>query len=250
MGHKVHPKIHRTQVIYSWDSKWFSKNDYALFAQQDITIREYLRGKFKDAHIDAISIERGPKNLIITILAAKPGFIIGRGGKGLDDVRKHIERSVLKMKQRVKINVREVASPALSAQVVAQTIASDIERRIPFRRVMKQSIKRVMDARGQGIKIEVSGRLNGADIARSEKLSAGTVPLITMRSDVDYASVRANTIYGVIGVKVWICHGEVFGRKDKFAAAAEAANKKRSGGRDRRGSRGPRRDSKRTEEKK
>lgn len=222
MGHKVHPKIHRTQVIYTWDSRWFTKNKYAEFAMQDIQIREYLTGKFADAHIDAISVERGPKNLTITILAGKPGYIIGRGGKGLDDVRKHIEFKILKMGLKVRINVKEVASPALSAMVVAQTIVGDLQRRIPFRRVMKQSIKRVMDAGAQGIKIQLSGRLNGVEIARSEKLSAGTVPLITLRSDVDYGFVEANTMYGKIGVKVWVCHGEVFGRKDKFAIAADA----------------------------
>lgn len=216
MGHKVHPKIHRTQVIYTWDSKWFSKNNYAKLAEQDIRIREFLMKKFKDAHIDAIGIERSPKSLTVNIFAAKPGFIIGRGGKSLDDLRKEIERKFLQMSLRVKLNIKEVRSPALSAFVVAQTMASDIERRIPFRRVMKQTIERVMKAGAKGVKVCMAGRLNGVEIARTEKLSAGTVPLITMRSDVDFALVEANTIYGKIGIKVWICLGEVFGRKDKF----------------------------------
>jgi small subunit ribosomal protein S3 len=129
------------------------------------------------------------------------------------------------MKSKVKLNIREVKSPALSANVVAQSIASDIERRIPFRRTMKQSIERVMQAGAQGVKIRLAGRLNGVEIARAETLSAGTVPLITLRSDVDYATFRANTIYGVIGIKVWVCHGEVFGRKDKFAQAEESSAK-------------------------
>ncbi len=221
MGHKVHPKIYRMQVIYTWDSRWFSNKNYARFIENDIRIREYLTKKFKDAHIDAISIERGPKNMTVTIVAAKPGFIIGRGGKGLDDVRKHIERKFLQMKLRVKLNIREVHNPALSAQVVAQTVVSEIERRMPFRRVMKQAIERVMKAGAQGVKVAMSGRLNGADIARTEKLAAGTVPLITLRSDVDYAFVEAQTIYGKIGVKVWICKGEVFGRKDQFLQTEE-----------------------------
>lgn len=225
MGHKVHPKIHRTQVIYTWDSKWFSKKNYSQFAEQDIKIREFLVKKFKDANIDAISVERGAKDMTITILAAKPGFIIGRGGKGIDEIRKEIERKFLKMSLKVKLNVREVKSPALSAAVVAQTIASDVERRIPFRRVMKQSIDRVMKAGAKGVKIVMSGRLNGVEIARRETLSAGKVPLITLRSDVDYFFVEANTIYGVIGIKVWVYHGEVFGRKDKFAAAEEGSKK-------------------------
>ena len=210
MGHKVHPKIHRTQVIYTWDSRWFGKKSYAKYAQQDVEIREYLMKKFRDAHIDAISVERGPKNMTITILAAKPGFIIGRGGQGLDTLRKEIERAFLQMAYKVKLNIQEVRSPALSALVVAQTIASDLERRIPFRRIMKQTIDRTMKAGAQGVKISVAGRLNGAEIARRETLSAGTVPLITMRSDVDYASFAASTTYGQIGIKVWIFKGEKF----------------------------------------
>ncbi|PIR76090.1 MAG: 30S ribosomal protein S3 [Candidatus Magasanikbacteria bacterium CG10_big_fil_rev_8_21_14_0_10_42_10] len=221
MGHKVHPQIHRTGIIYTWDSRWFSKDNYATYAKQDIAIRTYLRKKFKDAHIDRVSIERGPKNVTVTILAAKPGYIIGRGGKGLDDVRKYIERKILQMVLKVKLNVREVTSPALSASVVAQTIAAELEKRIPFRRSMKQAIKRVMEANAGGVKVEVSGRLNGADIARSEKLAAGKVPLITLRGDVDYSLIESHTTYGVIGVKVWIYHGEVFGRKDAFEVSDE-----------------------------
>ena len=216
MGHKVHPTIHRTQVIYTWHSRWFAKKDYKTYAEQDIRIREYLMKKFKDARIDAISVERGPKNMTITIQAAKPGFIIGRGGQGLDEVRKYIERRILKFTLKVRLNVQELRNPALSAQVVGQSMASDVERRIPFRRVMKQSIERSMKAGAKGIKISMAGRLNGADIARTETLSAGKIPLITLRSDIDYATVRANTIYGVIGIKVWIYQGEVFGRKNRF----------------------------------
>jgi len=212
----VHPRIHRTQIIYTWDSKWFSRKNYAACAEQDILIREYLARKFKDAHIDSVSVERGPKNMTITLFAAKPGFIIGRGGKGLDEVRKYIERSILKMSTKAKLNVQEVRSPALSPRIVAQGIASETERRIPFRRVMKQAIERTMKAGARGIKIQMSGRLNGVEIAREETLSMGKIPLITLRSDVDYGFVEANTIYGKIGVKVWVYQGEVFGRKDIF----------------------------------
>ncbi len=217
MGHKVHPKIHRTQVIYTWDSRWFGKKNYAEYAKQDILIREYLMNKFKDAHIDGISVERGPKNMSITILAAKPGFIIGRGGKGLDVVRKHIETKILGCKIKVKMNIKEVKNPALSALGVGQSMASEIERRIPFRRVMKQTMARVMKGGAQGVKVRMSGRLNGAEIARTESLAEGTIPLITLRSDVDYAFVEAQTIYGKIGIKIWICKGELFARKDRFA---------------------------------
>lgn len=240
MGHKVHPTIHRTQVIYTWDSKWFGKKDYATFAQQDIAIRNYIEEKHKDAHVDGISVERGPKNVTITIFAAKPGYIIGRGGQGLDEIRQHVEKKILKMKQRVKLNVQEVRSPALAAKVVATTIAGDLERRIPFRRTMKQTIERVMTAGAQGVKISLAGRLNGVDIARKETLSEGKVPLITLRGDVDYANVEANTTYGVIGVKVWIYKGEVFGRKDKFAEDNTVNAKKNNRGGRRNKRRAPR----------
>ena len=219
MGHKVHPKIHRMQVISSWDSRWFSQNNYPLFAKQDLDVRDYLMKKFKEANIDSISVERSPKNMTVTILAAKPGFIIGRSGQGLDAVRKHIETRILQMTLKVKLQVKELRSPALSAMVVAQTIAAETERRVPFRRLMKQTLERVMKAGGQGVKVKMSGRLNGVEIARTEQLATGKVPLITLRSDVDYASVTARTLYGAIGIKVWIYQGEVFGRKDKFADA-------------------------------
>lgn len=221
MGHKVHPKAHRLQVIYTWDSRWFSKNNYAKFAEQENKIRDFLTKKLKEAHIDSISIERSPKEMVVNIFAAKLGFVIGRGGKGLEDLKKEIEKKFLQMSLRVKLNIKEVHSPALSAQVVADTMAGDIERRIPFRRVMKQTMERVMKAGAQGVKVMMSGRLNGVEIARREKLATGTVPLITLRSDVDYAFSEAHTIYGKIGIKVWICHGKVFGRKDKFAENLE-----------------------------
>lgn len=221
MGHKVHPRIHRTQVIYTWDSRWFGKKSYAKFAEQDIRIREYITTKFKDAHIDAIGVERGPKNMTVTIFAAKPGFIIGRGGQGLTDLKKYIEMKFLQMTLKVNLNIQEVRSPALSAAVIAQTIATDTEKRMPFRRVMKQSIEKVMKAGAQGVKIQMGGRLNGVEIARSEKLAAGKIPLITLRSDVDYAKCEAQTTYGKIGIKVWVYHGEVFGRKDKFNIAKD-----------------------------
>ncbi len=216
MGHKVHPTIHRTQVIYTWDSKWFTKKEYPFFAKQDIGIRAYLLKTFKDAHIDAIGIERGPHQMSVTIFSSKPGVLIGRGGKGLEDIRKMIERKFLKQALKVKVHVQEVSSPALSAEVIAQTMAMEIERRLPFRRVMKQTIERVRKAGAKGIKIRMSGRLNGVEIARTEQLAAGKVPLITLRSDVDYALIEAQTLYGKIGIKVWVYHGEIFGRKDIF----------------------------------
>jgi len=217
MGHKVHPKIHRTPYVFAWDSKWFAKKEnLPIFLEQEIKIRNFLAKKFKDAGIDAVSIERSPKEMVVTILAAKPGVIIGRSGQGIDVVRKEIERKYLQQKLKVKLNIIPVKHPALSAAVVAQGCASEIERRLPFRRVMKQAIEKVMAAGAKGVKINMSGRLNGVEIARRETLSAGKMSLITLRSDVDYAFVEAQTIYGKIGIKVWIYHGEVFGRRDKF----------------------------------
>jgi len=217
MGHKVHPKIYRIPTIYSWDSKWFARNgQMPLFLKQETEIRKFLNKKLKDSLIDAISIERTPKDITINILSAKPGTIIGRGGQGLEPLRQEIERKILQMKLKAKLNVQEVRQPALSAQIVAQNAANDIERRIPFRRVMKQVIEKVMSAGAQGVKIGMGGRLNGVEIARSEKLSAGKMSLITLRSDVDYAIVEAQTLYGKIGIKVWIYKGEAFGRRDKF----------------------------------
>lgn len=227
MGHKVHPKIHRTQVIYTWDSKWFSKNEYATFAQHDILIREYFKKKFRSAHIDSISIERGPKNMTVTVFAAKPGFIIGRGGKGIDDIRKHIERSILKMNCKVRLNIQEVSSPSLSAPVVAVGIVEETEKRIPFRRVMKQAIERVMKSGAKGVKIRMSGRLNGVEIARTEAIAKGKVPLITLRSDVDYGFAEAQTLFGKIGIKVWIYRGEVFGERKDIFDKQESAEKSR-----------------------
>lgn len=226
MGHKVHPKIHRIPTIYSWDSKWFARNDQMpLFLKQETAIRALLTKKLKDSLIDSISIERTPKDLTVYILSAKPGTIIGRGGQGLEGLCKEIERKILQLKLKVKINVLEVRQPALSAQIVAQNAATDLEKRFPFRRVMKQLIERVMSAGGLGVKVCMSGRLNGVEIARTEKLGAGKMSLITLRSDVDYALAEAQTLYGKIGVKVWIYKGEAFSRRDKFAKKEEEAIK-------------------------
>lgn len=224
MGHKVHPKIHRTPVIYSWDSKWYArKKELPDYLEQEVNIRKFLGEKLKEAGVDSLSIERSPKEMIITILAAKPGAVIGRSGQGLEGLRQHIERKILRYKTKVKLNIQAVRQPALSAQIVAQNAVAEIERRIPFRRIMKQVIERVMTAGAKGVKINMAGRLNGVEIARREMLSAGKMSLITLRSDVDYAFTEAHTIYGKIGVKVWIYHGEAFGRRDKFAAAKESS---------------------------
>lgn len=222
MGHKVHPKIHRIGILFPWSSRWVGKNNYVNYLKQDVSIREYLKKTLKEALIDEVFIERGPKNITITIFAAKPGIIIGRGGQGLDDLRKKIERSFLQMAIKVKLNIQEVKNPSQSAEVMAQLVAKDIEGRIPFRRVIKNAIEKVTKAGAQGVKISLSGRLNGVEIARRETLSFGKIPLITLRSHVDYSNREADTIYGKIGVKVWIYKGESFGMIDKLAEKNES----------------------------
>lgn len=228
MGHKVHPKIHRTPVIFPWDSRWFTKKElFPLFLKQEMLIRELIQKKLRDAGIDALSIERTPKEVSITILAAKPGVVIGRGGQGLEVIRKEIEKKILQCKTKVKLNIQAVTQPALSAAIVAQGAVDEIEKRIPFRRVMKQIIEKVMAAGAKGVKIGMSGRLNGVEIARHEKLAAGKMSLITLRSNVDYALAEAHTLYGKIGVKVWIYSGEVFGKKDKFEKTVEQKDERK-----------------------
>ncbi|MCX6781511.1 MAG: 30S ribosomal protein S3 [Candidatus Magasanikbacteria bacterium] len=229
MGHKVHPRIHRTPYIFAWDSKWFARNEsLPLYLKQEIGIRTYLCKKLKEAGVDSISIERSPKDMQITILAAKPGVVIGRSGQGLDVIRKEIEKKYLQQKQKVKLNILPVKQPALSAAIVAGNCAAEIEKRMPFRRVMKQAIEKVMAAGAKGVKIKMAGRLNGVEIARREVLSAGKMSLITLRSDVDYALTEAQTIYGKIGVKVWVYHGEAFGRRDKFEKKEESETVKKN----------------------
>ncbi len=227
MGHKVHPKIYRMPILFPWDSRWVStKQDYAKNVRQDVKIRLYILKKFKEAAIDSVLFERGAKNLTITIFAGKPGVIIGRGGQGLDGVRKEIERNFLNMALKVKLNIQEVKSPSLSARIVAESVVKDTEARMAYRRVIKQHIERVMKAGAQGVKIGMAGRLNGVEIARAEKLSQGKIPLITLRSNVDYAKTTAHTMYGTIGVKVWIYKGESFSKVDKLNDSAPVSEKK------------------------
>ncbi len=215
MGQKVHPRIFRIGVIRGWDGVWFAnKKRYTKFLQEDVRIREYLIKSLKAALVDLIEIERSRDEVKILINAAKPGIIIGRAGAGIEDLTKKVKKEFYRGRQvKLTINVKEILKPSLSARVVAQQIATDIERRMPFRRVMKGSLERVEKASAVGVKITVSGRLNGAEIARTETISKGKIPLHNLRSDIDYASLPARTIYGAIGIKVWINKGEVFEEK-------------------------------------
>lgn len=227
MGHKVNPKVFRLGISQSSPSKWFarSKNELINFLRQDIQIRKFLQKKLKEAHLERIEIERTGKAVIITIIAARPGLIIGRGGAGIEELRKELVKKFLTT-QSVKVNIQEVANPNLSSAVVLQGMIADIEKRIPFRRVMKQTIERVRKAGALGVKVRMSGRLNGVEIARTEILADGKVPLHTLRANIDYSRGAAHTTYGAIGLNVWIYKGEVF--EDKEAKSKNSAEMQRN----------------------
>jgi len=215
MGQKVHPKVFRLGIIRGWDGVWFAnKKNFQNLLKEDVAMRSFLKKKLKDALVDRIEIERSRQEVRLIVHSAKPGIIIGRGGAGIEDLTKEIKKRFFPGRRtKLSINVKEVQKPSLSAEVVAQQIATEIEKRMPFRRVMKMARERVMKASAEGVKITVGGRLNGADIARKETISQGKIPLHNLRSDIDYASVMSRTIYGAIGVKVWINRGEVFEKK-------------------------------------
>jgi len=216
MGHKVNPKVFRIGQSVNWSSRWFSSKNYADLLKQDILVRKFLKKKWKEAGIEKVDIERTPAELTLIIAAARPGLIIGRGGAGIEEIKKEILIKYFKNAvKNLKINIQEVENPNASAPIMVNSITQDIEKRMPFRRVMKQTIERVMKAGALGVKVMVSGRLNGAEIARTEMLSQGKVPLHTIRADIDYSRGVARTTYGAIGVKVWIYKGEVFEDKNK-----------------------------------
>lgn len=210
MGHKVNPKIFRIGQLQQWTSKWFSSRDYAKLLQQDVLIRDFLGRELKDAAMARVDIERSASHLTVIIHTAKPGVIIGRGGQGVEELKKKIQRQFLDGKTAFTITIKEVGDPGLSAELVVQSVIADLEKRVAFRRVMKQAVGRVEKAGAQGVKVMVAGRLNGSEIARTEKLNSGSLPLHTLRADIDYAHGEAHTTYGVIGVKVWIYKGEKF----------------------------------------
>lgn len=216
MGHKVNPYSFRIPLLRTWTSRWFSKKDYQKLLESDIRIREHLKNKLKRSSISDIIVERSAGSVSIQIHTSKPGMVIGRGGGGIEQLSKDIKQHFFaNEKINVSISIQEVTKPMLSAELVAQNMVEQIEKRIPFRRVLKTTIDQVMRAGALGVKVVVSGRLNGADIARTEKLHEGKVPLHTIRADVDYAGATAATTYGSIGVKVWIYKGEIFAKEKK-----------------------------------
>lgn len=241
MGHKVHPKVFRLNTVFTWDSKWFARGrQFVTQLQEDVELRVFLRKALKDSGLNEIAIERTPKHVNITLRAAKPGVIIGRQGAGIEDLKKKLMLEFYRGRRvTLNLNVQEVANPALAASVVGQQIAQELEKRMPFRRSMKMAIERVMKAGAKGVKFTVSGRLNGAEIARTETLSQGSIPLHNLRADIDFARERANTVYGVIGIKVWIYRGDVFDGEQRTEPAAQSAEGGRERRDDRRGGRRP-----------
>ena len=212
MGQKVNPNGLRLGVNKDWQSKWYAKKDYATKLNNDLKLRDFLAGYLKDAAVAEIIIERKPKSNEIKIRTAKPGVIIGRGGEDIEKLRKEIKKAI---GEDFYVTIVEEKNPNLSAQIVADTIAKQIENRANFRTVQKQAIKNVMKAGAVGVKTAVSGRLGGAEMARTEGYTEGTVPLHTIRADIDYATATAPTTYGKIGVKVWIYKGEILPSKKK-----------------------------------
>lgn len=216
MGQKVHPIGFRIGVIKDWESKWYAGKDYGDLLLEDVKIREYLKKKLKDSALSHVEIERSSNRVNVTIHTAKPGMVIGKGGAEVEVIRNHIASFSNK---KVHINISEIKYPDLVAVLVAESIAQQLERRVSFRRAMKQALQRTMRSGAKGIKTAVSGRLGGAEIARSEGYNEGTVPLHTLRADIDYGTAEAHTTYGLIGVKVWIYRGEVLPTVKKKAVA-------------------------------
>ncbi|EKN69165.1 30S ribosomal protein S3 [Neobacillus bataviensis LMG 21833] len=214
MGQKVNPVGLRIGIIRDWESKWYAGKDFATLLHEDLKVREYITKRLKDASVSKVEIERAANRVNVTVHTAKPGMVIGKGGTEVEALRKALNQLTGK---RVHINILEIKRADLDAKLVAENIARQLENRVSFRRAQKQAIQRAMRAGAKGIKTQVSGRLGGADIARAEHYSEGTVPLHTLRADIDYATAEADTTYGKLGVKVWIYKGEILPTKKKNA---------------------------------
>jgi len=220
MGHKINPTSLRMNITESWKSRWFSKSHFSKQLQEDVRIREYLELHLKKAGLVRIDIERlNDGTITVIIKTTKPGLIIGKGGAGIEELKKKIKQK-LGIKQELKVNIEEIRDVNMQAQVIANTISEQLEKRVAFRRLMKQSLEQIMNAGAKGAKVAIGGRLNGADIARTEHLSSGKIPLHTLRANIDFARSTAFTTYGTVGIKVWIYKGDVFeerkvGARDK-----------------------------------
>jgi len=222
MGQKVNPEGFRLGIVKNWKSRWYEEKDYALRLQEDLKIRNFIKEKFKRANISKIMIERAVNKVRVNIFAARPGIIIGRKGEAIEKTREELERLIIDGK--IFLNVEEINKPDLDAQLVAERMAFQLERRIGAKRLMRQAISRTMELGAEGVKITCKGRIAGAEIARTEWMKEGRIPLHTIRADIDYGVATAHTTYGCIGVKVWICKGEVLPalRKEEFESDTAA----------------------------
>jgi small subunit ribosomal protein S3 len=236
MGQKVNPVGLRLGIIRGWDSNWYGGKNFANKLVEDDKIRKYLNARLFKAGIAKIYIERTLKLVTVTINTARPGLIIGKGGQEVDKLKEELKKITNK---EIQINISEVKRPDLDAVLVAQNIAKQIEGRISYRKAVKTAIAATMRANAEGIKVSCSGRLGGAEMARTEHFKEGRTPLHTLRADIDYAPAEAHTTYGRIGIKVWICRGVVYGKRDLFAANSEAKEQKGSA---KRSPRGPRKE--------
>jgi small subunit ribosomal protein S3 len=224
MGQKVHPTGIRLGIVKDWSSKWYAdSHTFPEYIKADHELRVFVKEKLKDASVSRINIERPAKKANITIMTARPGIVIGKKGEDIEKLRADVAKKLKMPVNDVRINITEVRKPELDAQLVAEGIAQQLERRVMFRRAMKRAVTNTMRLGAEGIKVKVGGRLNGAEIARSEWYREGRVPLHTFRADIDYGFAEAKTTYGIIGVKVWIFKGEVFDRPDVATAETQDA---------------------------
>ena len=229
MGQKTHPTGFRLGVIKDWDSKWYAeRSNYADLLEEDLTVRKYLWQRLSRAAVSRIVIERAPKRVTVTIYTARPGVVIGRKGSEVDKLKEELQHLTGK---DIYINIQEVKRPEIDSQLVAESIARQLENRVSFRRAMKKSIASAMRMGAEGIKITCSGRLGGAEMGRTETYHEGRVPLHTLRADIDFARETSFTTYGTIGVKVWIFHGEVFGTEEQSSESDDKSNAPKSSGR-------------------
>ena len=227
MGQKTNPIGNRLGIIRGWESNWYGGNDYGDKLAEDDKIRKYVHARLSKASVSRVIIERTLKLVTVTITTARPGIIIGKGGQEVDKLKEELKKITDK---DVQINIHEIKRPELDAFLVAASIARQIESRISYRRAIKMAIAATMRMNAEGIKVQISGRLNGAEMARSESYKEGRIPLSTFRADIDYALVEAHTTYGRLGVKVWIMKGEVYGKRELSPLVGLATGKTKSGG--------------------
>jgi small subunit ribosomal protein S3 len=206
MGHKVHPVGYRLGIIYSWQSKWFADKNYTELLHEDLSVRKRILQKLHDAAVSRVELERNANQVIVTIHTAKPGIVIGRGGTKVEELRNALERFT---GGRIRVNIQEIRTPELDAYLVARSVADQLERRVAFRRAVKQAVQRTMQRGALGVRVAVAGRLGGAEMSRRESDTAGRVPRHTLRADIDYGLAEAHTTFGRIGVKVWIYKGNI-----------------------------------------